>query len=401
MCDMQGYSFTISHWYSLSKSPLKGIVTSWVCGDENKYSLLAALVIIACIVLVTLAFSKGISRYFAILIMLSTFDFMSDIWYALTTDFRVTPLSTAEKNSMKNVGGKNGTGHIASLGMAPLALCAMIFTFLQIFAFAWTLVPPRPRAVTHVRSRLMRLVESREIKRRKLHDGELDDGVKFILLFASHLLWAVTNPHWALLWIVFWTSAATYSLALFVVGFVFFCTKMLSISAVRRAWFAEWSGEVTVDEDDADSHGLANGHYQFAFFSELVLESIPQLIIQLLNQSQTSFTPEGIVSAVFSASTIYLHLYKYVYFVVVKRLPLREVPFEGSPLGDEQKSAKPATKERADGSKRAGLLAFGAARRTSPELDVEFAEFKSRVVSLEERVSLLEAAPKGETGGER
>jgi len=72
--------------------------------------------------------------------------------------------------------------------------------------------------------------------------------------------------------------------------------------------------------------GLVKGQYQFAFFSEVVFESVPQIIIQIINQSATSFTPEGIVSLIFTLICIYLHLYKFIYYVVIKRVPLSEVP---------------------------------------------------------------------------
>jgi hypothetical protein len=102
--------------------------------------------------------------------------------------------------------------------------------------------------------------------------------VKFVLLCASHILWALTNPHWTILYVAFWISTAVYFVLLFVTGFVVFCTKMLSISAMRDAWISEWNVDFTPTHPDAengeDDSGLANGHYQFAFFSEVGLHRL-------------------------------------------------------------------------------------------------------------------------------
>jgi hypothetical protein len=143
-------------------------------------------------------------------------------------------------------------------------------------------------------------------------------------------------------------------------------------------------------------------------YTEVMFESIPQLAIQLTNQAMTSFTPEGIISAVFSAITIYLHLYKFVYFVIIKRMPLIEVPMGGSGPAAAKKHALPTTAPEsaaaADNKSKlttgggwvigASLTSSSAATATSTE-DVELAHLQSRVVNLEERVSLLEATPEG------
>jgi len=287
-----------------------------------------------------------------------------------------------------------------------------------VFAFALSIkTRPQPRSVLHWRSRLTSAIQIHQIPRKVLHAGDVDDGVKFVLNFASHLLWGFTNPHWALLSIVFWSLSALFTIALFAFGFLLFCTKIFAVSKIRDAWFSEWTVDFTPTKHEDDVGGLANGHYQFAFFSEVILESIPQLIIQVVNQSKTSFTVEGIISAVFTSVTIYLHLYKFVYYVLILRMPLSQVPLVSEKFRGDQVSGGGATGAvDTDGGGGGGgksttnkTIVGGGAWSLAAVLgagnsnlvvaggqsnDVEMAELKSRVSNLEERVALLEVEPK-------
>lgn len=95
------------------------------------------------------------------------------------------------------------------------------------------------------------------------------------------------------------------------------------------------------------------------------------------------------------------------YYVIIKRLPLTEVPMGGS--GSAKKHALPTTTAEsaaaaasANKSKLttgggwgigASLTSIPAGTTTTSTEDVELANLKSRVVNLDERVSLLEATP--------
>jgi len=118
-------------------------------------------------------------------------------------------------------------------------------------------------------------------------------------------------------------KAVVYTLLL--IGGIFVClllyaTKLFTSVPFARRWFQVWNPEIV----EGWSAVVVN-HYHQSVLTELILETLPQITIQIYNNG-SDWSTIAILSSTFSVFFIMNHIWKYAYFFFVERVPLKEVP---------------------------------------------------------------------------
>lgn len=142
---------------------------------------------------------------------------------------------------------------------------------------------------------------------------------------------------WVLSWACFISVIAVLRLILFGVGFLLYATKLISFTRIPlvEIFFSLWTGEhaerpehtaeVLGFGQDADvsvfkmeREGVNIFSFHFTYLTELLFESIAQLVIQILVASYGGWNVQTIVSVVFTSLLILLHGARYTYWLVIR-----------------------------------------------------------------------------------
>jgi hypothetical protein len=147
------------------------------------------------------------------------------------------------------------------------------------------------------------------------------NGYKSTLIFDVH-----DNAH-KLLWLfVVWTIFITvqliyciirffvgipdiiFMLFWFIVGIFLFQTKTLAIGVVWNFWMFCWTGG-----DEQRTKALIDvAFFNESVFNEFIIEALPQLVIQSINNNRTgTFSPIAVFSIAFSGYLIFNGLVRY------------------------------------------------------------------------------------------
>mmetsp|Transcript_48991 Transcript_48991/g.151237 ORF Transcript_48991/g.151237 Transcript_48991/m.151237 type:complete len:404 (-) Transcript_48991:154-1365(-) len=162
-------------------------------------------------------------------------------------------------------------------------------------------------------------------------------AIFLVLLIATAAVWGVL---WLAAWILLVVLEVLLRLLLWAFGFLLYVTKLLPFPIkLTDLFFACWCGEdltsARVQPMD-DSRGVTPEDCQtsvfemtyqgvnvftlhFSYLSELLLESIAQLVIQILVASLGGgWSPNVIVSVVISSVMILMYLGRYLYWLVAR-----------------------------------------------------------------------------------
>ncbi len=118
------------------------------------------------------------------------------------------------------------------------------------------------------------------------------------------------------------------NILLLFVGGLLYATKVMTISSVSNAWFYCWTGGSKYEQQTVFNSALFNE----LLYGELVMESLPQFIVQLLNTSvlhhrnYQRFNATSIVSIVSSAVSVLNGLYRLVYLRLYHGVNLKTLP---------------------------------------------------------------------------
>lgn len=158
-----------------------------------------------------------------------------------------------------------------------------------------------------------------------------------VLLIATALIWGVL---WIAAWILLVTFEVLLRILLWAFGFLLYVTKLLPFPiALTSMFFNLWCGEDVLSEreqprdtplddswdDNATSifditdQGVNVFTLHFSYLSELLLESIAQLVIQILVASLGGgWSANVIVSVVITSVMILMYLIRYLYWLVAR-----------------------------------------------------------------------------------
>ena len=152
------------------------------------------------------------------------------------------------------------------------------------------------------------------------HDT-IPKGLVFLIVWAMvasvqamwifvYLMWAVCiNGPFIALW--------------FSIGVFFYQTKVISITTIWNYWFSVYCYHSYYKKKIKIDTGIINE----ALFAEFLLQAIPQIVIQSMNNTATGqWDAVAVFSFVTSVFTASIGLYKLVYYVGIKRVKLRNVP---------------------------------------------------------------------------
>ena len=143
-----------------------------------------------------------------------------------------------------------------------------------------------------------------------------------------------------------WLASAVTTLLAFVFwviwgsfGVLLFATKVLSLRKVSSIWRREWDGKV-----DQESHGIDLQTYNFLSTVELLLETLPQLVIQSSNNAILGrWSGLGIASVAFGSFFTLNRIVTLVYYKFYKGMPVLDIPIDSE--GRREKAKQPETKQ--------------------------------------------------------
>ena len=122
-----------------------------------------------------------------------------------------------------------------------------------------------------------------------------------------------------------WFVGAVILLLWFVVGSFLYNSRMLSVGKIRRLWFFVWRGFADSFEDNLAEVDVAV--LNRALFSGFLLESLPQLTVQIYNGASIGNAGTfAIVSISFSVAMTLMGLHKFGYWRFVRGYQWDEIP---------------------------------------------------------------------------
>jgi len=130
--------------------------------------------------------------------------------------------------------------------------------------------------------------------------------VLFLVIF---LLWAILAYLFLCLWLLF--------------GFWCFQNKTFATKRVWNLWFHVWTGSCDMSKGDEIDLGVLNE----SLFSEFLMETLPQMGLQFLNNQLTGdWSTIGYFSMIFTVSMATNGCYRYLYWILWQGKSLDEVP---------------------------------------------------------------------------
>lgn len=147
-------------------------------------------------------------------------------------------------------------------------------------------------------------------------------------VLAYYLTWLLVLTGQAVFGVAYftWLSVMILGMVLwFSVGLFFFATKVMTIRRVHNWWYYVWTGSNKHDKAVEIDVALLNE----ALFAEFLFESIPQMVVQSLNNTLTQlWNPIGIFSMCLSVSVMLNGLYRYGYYSFWLGYSIQNVPTE-------------------------------------------------------------------------
>jgi hypothetical protein len=116
------------------------------------------------------------------------------------------------------------------------------------------------------------------------------------------------------------------------IAFVLFPLKSFSIISIKLFWLSIWNPENLIEDDSENENsnggtGIDTGLLNRSLLAEFVLETLPQLALQSINNTSIgSWSVESLISTSFSIFMAISGLYKYVYWQFYKNVDIEDVP---------------------------------------------------------------------------
>lgn len=279
--------------------PVNASSCSYICFCAPVEYVAVPLALITVAVIVGMRFA-AVSLPAGILISFSVGDLFSDIAYMSIEHFRTEELKVA---------------------------CA-VFVFLQFIPFIFFFPPSMAGVSAGFRHWSLR--------------GAPDD--KFQMLpclrriehahaeFVFFLMNLVYNVLWWLVWLAHNAACLLFGLVVFpcaylllgVLGLVLYATKLLALPRVGGPWLSLWRyGRLEPEGVNVD--GVVLHVFNQMLLAELLLESVPQLAVQLLN-NVGAWSLLAVMSVVLTALVILSHVWKFGYYKLVLGSDLLDVP---------------------------------------------------------------------------
>jgi len=186
-------------------------------------------------------------------------------------------------------------------------------------------------------------------------DPFLDHDESYKLLSWA-VLWPIVVGAQVVLAVLYTAFVAVHMLCVWlpvlVVGFLLFALKGMCVKRVYNQWLSLWCGHRYVTEklllkEDHEQYPVDTGMMNESILSEFVLESIPELLLQGLNNSAAGqwLAADALFSFVFSVAVIVNSLYRFGYYSLWKNPPVAiadvpnklEIPNPRKPLGPSLK----------------------------------------------------------------
>jgi hypothetical protein len=112
-------------------------------------------------------------------------------------------------------------------------------------------------------------------------------------------------------------------LPLFLVGHVLYCCKVFPISRVSNTWLRLY----TRSNRHASSVNIIIPLLQESIFEEMLTESVPQMIIQIVNNTLTAtWSPVSYFSTAMSSAMILNGIWRLAYYRIYLKVPINEIP---------------------------------------------------------------------------
>jgi len=153
--------------------------------------------------------------------------------------------------------------------------------------------------------------------------------ILWVLLIVAQVAWVALYIVWCALHCIIWGP-------LLVMGMLLFQLKGMCVKQIYIGWVELWAGKEKCDvikeklrKSNYEQFPVDAGMMNESIMSEFILESIPQLILQGLNNSATGQWRSTVTlfSFVFSLTVIGNSFYRFGYLRFVKKMSIKAVPY--------------------------------------------------------------------------
>ena len=159
----------------------------------------------------------------------------------------------------------------------------------------------------------------------------------WVLLFV--LLWIMTCMYTIIASCIFFVYYFPYILVhgfyhgmVLFLGFYLYQCKLLQHDSVIDVWCPLLYQDYCANKEKASIEGIHIGMFNRAVISEVFLESIPQLIVQTINNVLTDqFSIISLFSVISASVMILSTIYRYAYYWIWHCIPLNEIPIMSKP----------------------------------------------------------------------
>ena len=151
-------------------------------------------------------------------------------------------------------------------------------------------------------------------------------SVSYILLWIAMIILQISAP---LLFVVYMLSHFAFILLWLFVGFFLFQSKVVAIKEVDNFWLLVWTGElVHVEVSEGVSQAVDMNILNQSIFFEFLLETLPQIVIQVYNQLMVEkrMTEIGYFSSAMSFSIMFNGAYRFGYYKFWWGLTWQQIP---------------------------------------------------------------------------
>ena len=137
-------------------------------------------------------------------------------------------------------------------------------------------------------------------------------------------LWACLQVLTLLAALCWWMLYGLFLLFWFVVGSFLHNSRTMCVVKLRRTWYWVWSG--TKQEGDAAGALVDTGALNRMLFIGTMLESVPQLVIQLFNSVMVGWGVAAQLSIAVSVMMTVACCYKFMYWHFYRGMPWEDIP---------------------------------------------------------------------------
>ena len=165
-----------------------------------------------------------------------------------------------------------------------------------------------------------------------------DSILKFVMFALTWIVAALLQLLWPVVLLILCFSSIIWFIFIFVLGYVLYQTKLMSLNHVWNCWIFLWTFERLHNVNELPTTTtnksvfkntnviMDNGMFNRSLLEEFLFETFPQIIVQVINNYYTNYNYVTIASLLFSTIIMLDGMWRMVYWRYYKRIAFADIP---------------------------------------------------------------------------